>query len=343
MTLKEIAKEAGVAVSTVSRVINKKSTNVASKEVQDKIWEIVRRTGYTPNSSARSLKCGTSPALTAAPGSIACLFARTDDPISDPTFSIMARSIEKEAFKHNYVIKYSFHVSDIQDASTFTQIANEQVDGVVILGRCDHQVYHLLKKHFTCIVYIGLNQLDAKLDQVICDGYEAAQSAMSHLLALGHRRIAYIGETRSEARHNGYRIALANSNIPLNPSIIINVPLSSGSEGGYQGTRKLLQNRADITAIYCINDLTAIGAIRAIKEAGLRIPEDISVISIDDIATSQYISPMLTTIHIPVEAMGQMTAKVLIDRIESGHSLPMVVKLPFYMAHRESCGPCKHT
>lgn len=92
--------------------------------------------------------------------------------------------------------------------------------------------------------------------------------------------------------------------------------------------------------MFCCNDNTAIGAMRAIKEAGLSIPDDLSVISIDDIDTAQYLSPMLTTIHIPVEEMGQMTAKILIDRIEEGHKLPIKINLPFYLANRESCAPC---
>ena len=85
--------------------------------------------------------------------------------------------------------------------------------------------------------------------------------------------------------------------------------------------------------------MTAIGAMRAIQEAGYSIPGDISIISIDDIETAQYLNPMLTTVHIPIEEMGQMAAKTLIDRIEGGHSLPMKINLPFYIANRESCGP----
>ena len=82
--------------------------------------------------------------------------------------------------------------------------------------------------------------------------------------------------------------------------------------------------------------------MRALKEHNLSIPEDVSLISIDDIETAQYLTPMLTTIHIPVDEMGQMTAKILIDRIEGGHTLPMKISLPYYIANRESCGPCRH-
>ena len=147
MTLKEIAKEAGVSISTVSRVINKNSTNAASKEVQDRIWEIVRRTGYTPNSTARDLKMGGTDSPEPLSRSIACLFARTEDSKSDLFFSTLARSIEQEAFKHNYVLKYSFTAIDIHHPNTFRLITDNHVDGVVVLGRCDKQTLSFLKKY----------------------------------------------------------------------------------------------------------------------------------------------------------------------------------------------------
>ena len=100
----------------------------------------------------------------------------------------------------------------------------------------------------------------------------------------------------------------------------------------------LMHNKADISAIFCANDTTALGVIHALKEKNFRIPEDISVISVDDIETAQYLSPMLTTVHIPLEELGRITAKTLIDRINGGHRLPMRISLPFYIAKRDSCG-----
>lgn len=339
MTLKDIAQEAGVSISTVSRVINQSSKSPARREVQERIWEIVRRTGYTPNVMARDLKRGVSSTEETLSRSIACLFARTSDGVTDSFFSPLARSIEKEAFQHNYLLKYTFTAFDINHPSTYRLISDHNVDGVAVLGRCDQPLLKFLKQHFKCVVYTGLNILDAKYDQVVCDGQAASLSAMEYLFSLGHTRIAYVGETRSENRYQGYCAALASHRLPVKREYIANVALSS--EGGYQGAHKLLSRHRDISAIFCPNDITAIGAIRAVKEHGLSIPSDISIISIDDIDMAQYVSPMLTTVHIPVEEMGQMAAKTLMDRIEGGHKLPLKVNLPFYIAHRESCGPCK--
>lgn len=337
MTLKEIAREAGVSISTVSRVINQSNSNAASKEVQDHIWEIVRRTGYTPNSSARNLKTGTGGLISEPSHSIACLFARTPDAITDPFFSQLARNIEKEAFKQNYILKYSFTSIDIRHPSTFHLIANNQVDGVAILGRCDKQMLSFLKKYFNHVIYSGLNSLNAKYDQILCEGVKASEAAVEYLIKLGHREIAYVGETKDEERYTGYISTLQKHNIPVQNEYISNVILSS--EGGYSGTKALLERTRDMTAVFCPNDLTAIGAMRALQEAGLKIPQDISVISIDDIDMAQYLSPMLTTIHVPLDEMGKTTAKILIDRIQGGHHLPMKISLPFYLAVRESCAP----
>lgn len=335
MTLKEIAEEAGVSISTVSRVVNNNTHGAASKEVQDRIWEIVRRTGYTPNPTARNLKLGEKKAALVSSRSIACLFARTTDTVTDLFFSSLARSIEQEAFKRNYVLKYSFSSFDINHPGTFRLITDNQVDGVVILGRCDKQHLGLLKKYFNCLAYTGLNNLEAKYDQIICDGHQAALAATGYLTGLGHRKIAYIGETKSENRYTGYCDGLKARRIPLCKEYVANVALSS--EGGYQGAKRLLNAGCDATAYFCSNDITAIGAMKAFHEAGLKIPGDVSIISIDDIDTAQYLTPMLTTVHIPVEEMGQMTAKILIDRIEGGHRLPVKLDLPFYIAVRDSC------
>ncbi|HHV11613.1 MAG TPA: LacI family transcriptional regulator [Clostridiales bacterium] len=333
MTLKDIAKAAGVSVSTVSRIINGNSLNAASKEVQDKIWEIARSGGYIPNTSAQALKIGNSEKK--SNHSIACIHARSTDAKNDAFFSALTRSIEQEALKEGYIVKYSFSAFDIHNPATHHQILNNEVDGVAVLGRCDKETLKFLKTHFKKVVYTGLNTLDSEYDQVICDGYAVAADAMEFLFKLGHERIGYIGEFQKEVRYSAYQDALKKHHLPFDRDLTTNVPISS--EGGYQGAKRILDRTKNVTAFFCINDITAIGAIKAIQECGFRVPEDISVISMDDIEISQYVSPMLTTMHIPIDEMGKMTAKILIDRINGGHTLPLKLSLPFYLAKRESC------
>lgn len=333
MTLKDIAKEAGVSISTVSRIINGNSSNAASKEMQDKIWSIARAGGYVPNTSAQALKQKNRENV--PHHSIACVYARAQDAQNDAFFSTLTRSIEQEALKEGYIVKYSFSTFDIHNPATQNQIINNEVDGAAILGRCDKETLKFMKKYFHKIIYVGLNPLDAEYDQVICDGNAVASDAVSHLFAQGHTQIGYIGETKNEIRYEAYCNTLKKNHINFNKNIVTNV--SGSSEAGYQGAKRILERSSDVTAFFCMNDITAIGAIRAIHECGYRIPDDISVISMDDIEIAQYVSPMLTTMHIPIEEMGKMTAKILIDRIRNGHTLPLKMSLPYYMAKRESC------
>lgn len=337
MTLKDIAKAAGVSVSTVSRILNGNSTNAARKEIRDRVWEIAREGGYVPNSSAQSLKLGKAEKKSTK--SIACIYARSADAKNDAFFSALTRSIEQEALKEGFIVKYSFSAYDIHNPATHHQIVNNEVDGVAVLGRCDKETLKFLKLHFKKLVYTGLNALDAEYDQVICDGYAVATDAMEHLIQLGHTRIGYIGEIQKEVRYTAYRDVLKKHHIPIDKNLITNVPISS--DGGYQGAKRILSNTGNVTAFFCINDITAIGALKSIQDSNYKIPGDISVISMDDIDISQYISPMLTTMHIPIEEMGKMTAKILIDRISHGHSLPLKISLPYYLVKRESCGVCR--
>ena len=145
MTLKDIAKEAGVSISTVSRIINGNSSNAASKEVQDKIWKIARAGGYVPNASAQSLKQKMKE--NAPHRSIACVYARASDAQNDAFFSTLTRSIEQEALKEGYIVKYSFSAFDIHNPATQNQIMNNEVDGAAILGRCDKEILKFMKTH----------------------------------------------------------------------------------------------------------------------------------------------------------------------------------------------------
>lgn len=335
MTLKEIAKEAGVSVSTVSRVLNMKYSNAASKETQERIWEIVRKNDYIPNVHARCLKMGTERELQEEPRSILCIYARSSTPTENPFFSEIARSIEYEAYKNNCFVNYSFLGYDLSNPHITKQITDINADGVVIIGRFDEKQLGFFLKNYKNIVYTGLNKIDTKYDQVICDGYEAACVAIDYLHSLGHRKIAYIGEEKNETRFLGYRDSLSRLNLAYKPDNIANIMQSS--DGGYMGAKELAGKSRDFSAVFCANDVTAIGALRAFKELGVKVPEDISIISVDDIEMSQYTSPMLTTVHIPTDELGKIATKTLLDRIINGSHLPLKIMLPFYIVKRESC------
>lgn len=335
MTLKDIANEAGVATSTVSRILNNKGSGAASKEVQDRVWEIVRRTGYVPNASARSLRTGRDEGGEDIKRAIACVFARTPIPLNDPFFSGISRGIEEEAFLHNFFLRYSITAQDLSNLEDLDTESDARLRGIAILGRCDQRVFRELHYQFKNIIYVGLNNTDVKCDQVLCDGFLASKMAVEHLIGLGHRRIGYIGETVDEKRFNGYRETLIANGLHYDDKLAESRILSF--ENGYAGMQQLLERAPEVTAIFCANDQTAIGAMKAANQMELNVPRDISIVSIDDIEVSQFISPSLTTVHIPTGEMGRIAAKLLIDRIRGGHSSLLKTFLPCYLVERDSC------
>ena len=162
---------------------------------------------------------------------------------------------------------------------------------------------------------------------------------MSELYELGHREIAYLGEIRKESRYKGYIEFSHSHDIKTGKELVVDT--SQTLEGGYRGACELLRRGADFSAIFCANDETAMGAIKGLWDKGIKVPEDVSVISIDDIEMARYFTPMLTTVHIPIDELGRHTAKTLIDRIEKGHTLPVKIALPFTLSRRDSCAPKK--
>lgn len=339
MTLKEIAESVGVSVSTVSRVINGKGKNVASKEVQDKIWEIVRSTNYVPNQAAQMLKNKKDSNAYCQSGTVECLLARTSFEEKDQFFSELARSVEIEALANNLVLQYNFNISDIRNANPIDAIRAQNALGLMILGRCSQYVLSAIKPYFKSICYCGLNYLKGDYDQIICDGLEASKAAVEYLIKLGHTNIGYIGETKDEIRYIGYRRAMIEHNLSTSLKRVANYRLSY--QGGYDGAKSLIESHSDITAVFCANDATAIGAIRAFQENGFSIPNDISIIGVDDLDLSSYITPSLTTIRIPVKEMGEIAIKILLDRINGGHKIPLKILLPFQLKERNSTAPAK--
>jgi len=338
MTLKEVAAKAGVSISTASRVINGKSTKTASPEVQERIYRIADELGYKPNRAAQALKLGDE-AVNVLKGkrSIGCIFGRVMSSVDDPFFSRIAKAVEKEISRHGCVMKYSFSASEIDSEDDLKKLLEEfRLDGAVILGRLNRNFYRMIRDSYPHVVYSGLNSISPDFDQVICDGYSSALTAVHYLYTIGHRKIGYVGEKSNEDRFKGYFDALSELELEYDKDIVIQTRLSSDS--GYSAVSRLLEKGSlNASALFCANDATAIGAIKALKDNGLWVPDDISVIGIDDIDISQYMSPSLTTVHIPLEEMGRATGRLLMDRLENGSGLPMKIELPYTLIRRESC------
>lgn len=332
MSIKEVAALAGVSPSTVSRVVNSGSVSAASADTQQKIWEAVRQVGYVPNQNARRLKHP----LNNSPRScnIDCVYARVVDQYLDPFFTQLMRAAEVEAFNSGYNLRYHYSIVDIQNGET--QALDSHSESALVLGRIEPSTLKLLRKWYRNIVNVGLNFVPGnEIDQVISSGYSATCTCIEYLRSLGHTKICYMGETKNEQRYQGYLDSMQAVGIENLQRYVIETPFNPTS--GYTSAKELLERELDFTAIVCVNDMTAVGALKALRENKLKVPKDISLIGINDLETVRYLDPMLTTVHIPLEEMGSIAMKLLIDRIAGGHSLPVRAEIPNSLIRRESC------
>lgn len=328
MSLKKIAETVGVSVSTVSRVLNNTSYKCASEDIKNKIWKAARELNYVPNLEARNLKKGKN---TVSAYNISVLLSRFETLDADPFFQELFRNIEEEAFRQQCRINKILNLKTLLD-NKLQDLSD--CDGLIILGRCPENLIANLRPHCRSMIGIGRNPTDYEIDEIICNGFDAAATAMEYLISLGHRKIAYIGDCSSETRYIGYYEALLKYKIPLNYKYIY--ATNQTLEGGYQAMKDLLSSSQQPTAVFCANDITAIGVLKACEKLSRDnyLP---SVISIDNISALQSIKPLLTTVNIPKDDMGKMAVKILLDRIQGKHSECIRLEFPSKLVIRDSC------
>jgi len=314
ITIKDVAKLCGVGVSTVSRAINNHPD--INEETKAMIIEVIKKHNYIPNNSARNLKRLNSNA-------IAILIKG----ISNPFFSSMIKIFESEIKRK----KYTFILQRVDNKEDEIDVAIELVKekklkGIVFLGGYfSHQSEKLMQLNVPFVLStIGTTQ---KLDRNICssvsvDDSKESYKIVDYLCKLGHKKIAIItpmdDESIGNLRFNGYISALMDNGIEVEEKLVrfMKDEIDSYSmENGYAVTKELLESGEDFTAIYAICDSCAIGACKAIFDAGKKIPEDYSVAGFDGLDISNYYNPSITTIKQPVEEMAEATIKILFDVI----------------------------
>lgn len=335
-TLKDIAKMADVSISTVSRIVNGNSEKAASKEVQDKIWDIVQKTNYIPNENAQKLINRKEEA--AEVKTIACIYSRTPDFQSDPFFSDVTRSIEQTLNKLGYNLEFVLSTYDVSNSMLDSILTDKNIHGIIILGRISDNYIRTIKKHVRHIVYTGLNKLDddTNINQVICDGYRASMLALNHLkkdfLA---EDIYYLGETKDEVRYKAYADFMENHG-QLKTFRERTIKTKFTTLDGYEDMKKALEADMEPRAIFCGNDLTAMGALKALKEHHIEIPKDTSVVSIDNTELAQFTSPMLSTVDVSRNKLGELASKLLVDKLTDDDNVPITISVPSTLILRES-------
>lgn len=334
VTLKDIAQKAGVSIATVSRVINDDKNNPVSEKTQKIVWKIVKEMGYREDNNSTKNKLSKS---------IGYIINEMPDLIEHPYFSELIKGIEKGIEKYGYDISFSYMKKDLDNMATFHKIiAEEEADGLILIAdHIDKGKLEELKKRYQNIVIIGHIQWETNTDMIFIDGTQAVYDAVTFLVNLGHEEIGFIGgnifdaiSLQQEERYKGYEKALKQAGIPIKDIFVENGNWTI--KGGYEAMKRILDSGKYPTAIFGASDLMSIGAMRVILEYDIKIPEDISIISFDNIQMAEYTHPSLTTIHIPKKELGIIGVMTLINRIEGELNLPQKIILPTKLIKRES-------
>jgi DNA-binding LacI/PurR family transcriptional regulator len=320
-SIRDVAAMADTSVSTVSNLLNGRPNRMRSDTVR-RIEEAIERLGYKPNPSARSLKTGFTPAIGLLVPSVA-----------NPFHGAMAQSVEVAAQARGFQVLLG---NSLRDATRERQCAQDffafGIRGVIATS----SPFDL--EHFNDLIGRGLSVValdmvnrsadtERAMDSVSMNNHRAGYLATQHLIDLGHRRIGYVsGATPTMSRRdrlNGYKAALLAANIKLDPTLIAAGEGASGyddvhaAEHGRAAALSLLTLPRPPTALVALNDMHAVGACAAVREIGAVVPDDVSVVGIDDINLAALLFPSLTTVRHPIDALSEAAVNLLVRRIEA--------------------------
>lgn len=332
-TIKDIAKGAGVSIATVSRVLNLDETLNVSEETRKKVMEIAEKLNYlTVKERKNKIKNYT----------IGIVYWYTEiQELNDPYFLSIRMAVEKKCSEE----KIKFKPIDFQ------KIINEGIkeytdlDGILAIGVFEKKEIELMEKLSKNIVFVDSSPEEWKYDSVVVDFKYGVKRALDYLTSLGHKKIGYLGgesiphNSNESLRKVNYREKTFKEYMEgingYNEEWVLKGRFLP--EDGYDLMKKVLKEKNLPTAFFIASDPMAIGAYKAISEAGLKIPENISIVGFDDICTAKFLTPSLTTIKVYTEYMGNIAVETLLDRIRTGRQMSKKIVLPVKLIVRDSC------
>lgn len=306
-TIRDVAKRAGVSITTVSHIINE--SRFVSQTTAERVLRAMQELHYQPNALARSLRSKHSHTL-----------GLVLPDASNPFFAEVARGLEDYAFDHGYNVLFGSSDGNLQRERDYLRVFLEkQVDGLIFVaaGESTENIRELQAEHLPLVV-VDREFRQVTADYVIADNYRGGYLATEHLINLGRHVIACITGpstvTPSADRVTGYRDALKAHGIRYCERLVRRGDFTAAS--GFRAMQSLLTHAEPPTAVFACNDLMALGVLCAATKAGLRVPDDVAVVGFDDIALACLSSPPLTTIQQPKAEMGRLASELLIARIE---------------------------
>lgn len=330
-TIRDVARLAGVSHQTVSRVLNE--VERVNPETREKVEAAIAQLGYRPSAIARSMARGETHTL-------ACISPN----LTDYTFASIIEGAEQEARSQGYFLLSS----SSEDPETFTELIDElvghrRVDGLIVINPYADKRFENTPKDFP-VVFVGAYSRDTAISSVSLDDERVACEAVQHLISLGHRKIAMITgpmeEDCSQDRSKGYTRAMQSAGLEINPAWIIEGDWSATS--GQVGLQSLIEQNQLPTAIFAQNDRMAMGVLRASREAKLSVPEDLSVIGVDDMPLSSYFDPPLSTMRQDMPEIGREATRILIDIVNKTGRPIRQIKISGELVVRQSTATAKN-
>ena len=333
-TIRDVARRAGVSTATVSRVL----AGIGNPKVETSgaVLAAVEALDYRPSAVARSLRMRRTNTF---------WLIVTD--IQNPFFPELVQAADDAARKVGYSILLGSAAFDEHRAVHYLDLmADRRVDGMIVASsQVAEESWRWLSESPVPVVVVNAEPANVPITVITSDNRAGLRTAAEHLIGLGHRRMAYVrgleGITADQPRVEGFRAACRDAGIP--DGDLIELRGDAQFAGGERAVSELLSSGGDVTAIACHNDITAIGALRALRAARIRVPADISVVGCDDIAAASWVVPALTTIAQQKADMGRMAVERLLAMLDAreGGIVPETIRVPMVLQVRESTGPAR--
>jgi DNA-binding LacI/PurR family transcriptional regulator len=331
-TMADVAARAGVSVATVSRALSG-DRNLVSAPVLQRIIEAAEELDYTPNNLARNMRSGS-----------ARILGLIISDIGNPFFTAIARGAEDVARRHGYSLVLSnTDESPKREAASLGVMTAERAAGIIIATTNENEP--AIRRSLDlgmAVVAVDRHIAGVPTDSVVVDNESAAHAAVTHLVRLGHRRIAIIGGPRdadtARDRHRGYERAMQEARLPIREELVCEGDFREAA--GLVMTRRLLDLADPPSAIFSVNNLTTIGVLGALRERGVPVPASVSIVGFDDIPTGELLEPPLTVIQQPTYQVGAQAAQLLVRRVREPEAPIKEVVLAATLVVRGSTGPC---
>jgi LacI family transcriptional regulator len=331
VTIKDVASRAGVSPMTVSRVIN--DSDRVSPETQRRVQEAIAELGYIPSRLARGLSGRRT-------GTLAVIVPD----VANPFFTLIVRAAEEVARRSSYRVILCDTRADLAvERDVIEELIAHRVEGIAIAPVSDRSKPHLARLARFGVPFVLIDRTVTGIDgdAVVGDSVGGAQRLVEHLVGLGHRRIGLIVEndevSSARERRRGYESALEVAGLPLDPALVVEA--TPDPDGGFDGMGRLLSTENPPSAVFAVNNLVALGAIEAVRDAGLQVPDNVALVCFDDIELASRLYPFLTALEQPAERFGTLGTQLLLERIQGrGPGHQNVVVLPGRLTVRRSCG-----